>query len=156
MLNDKQRHEIAKQFNDNDLLFIPDDWKDNISAENVNQDVMDILTPSDDDDGTEVLGYIVTAKFFIENGYIADDADCGDDDDEDCISECDRAYELLDNAGIEYDMEAEAYILIYEELSDVIRKYNSTGARLFTPDTFTAALKDHGVNCTYEDLSNMT
>lgn len=155
MLNDAQRQEIAKQFNDNDLLFIPDDWKDNISTEDVNQNVMDILAPSDDEDDIEVLGYIVTAKFFIENGYIADDA-CVDDDDDDSISECDRAYELLDNAGIEYDAEAEAYILLYEELNDVIKKYDSTGARLFTPDTLTAALKDRGVNCTYEDLSNMT
>jgi hypothetical protein len=144
-VNNTQRHEIAKKFNANDLIFIPDDWRDNISTENANPNIMNIFAPSDDDDDDiEITGFIVTAKFFIENGYIADDA--YEDDG------CDRAYELLSNAGIDYGVEAEAYISIYEAFDDAVAKYNDTGAHLFTPDTLTAALKDYDANCTYEDL----
>ena len=102
MLNDTQRHEIAKRFNDNDLIFIPDDWRDRVDTENANPNIMNIFTSSNDDDDIEITGFIVTAKFFIENGYIADDT--YEDDG------CDRAYELLSNAGIDYGVEAEAYL----------------------------------------------
>ena len=66
--------------------------------------------------------------------------------------EADLACEALSMADVDFGCEAEAFISLYEPLEVAIEKCKKIGVRLFTPDTFEAALKKYGVNYKYKDF----
>lgn len=138
MITKEQRKQIANKFNKNDVIFIDDNLNDHINANAANQNILNILTVDD-----YPTGCVVLARFYIEHGHIADDV----------YDECSQVEDLMYNAEIDFDFEAEAYGILCMPLEDAVKKFNKKiGATLFTPDTFNTALKEHGCNCTYDDL----
>ena len=82
-------------------------------------------------------GYIVSAKYFINTGYINDYCDL---------------MQIMYDTKIDFGETYEAYIELYSDFNETVSTLKEKGVNVFSPDTFNEFLKQNNIPYVLEDF----